>query len=91
VPIAKVEGTSVATLTRVGFYEARAGGATSVLAVNAGSPEVSDLRTARLPGTAGAGASSSASRGRPWWLLAVAVGLVLIAAEWLTWQRRVTV
>jgi hypothetical protein len=91
VPVAKIEATSVATLTHVGFYEARAGGATSLIAVNAGGPQVSDLRTTRLPGTASNGTSSSASRGRPWWLIAVALGLVLIAAEWWTWQRRVTV
>jgi hypothetical protein len=78
VPVAKIEGTSVATLTRV-------------IAVNAGGPEVSDLRTARLPGAASTSASTTASRGRPWWLVAVALGLVLIAAEWWTWQRRVTV
>jgi hypothetical protein len=77
-------------LSQLGFYEVRSGGASSLLAVNIGDPDVSDLQRTRLASAAHTGASAP-SRGRPWWLFATAVALLLIAAEWFTWQRRVTV
>lgn len=91
VTITQVGAVSVANLARPGFYQAVSGGATSTIAVNAGDPEVSDLRHTRLPAGADAGANAGASRGRPWWLFALSVALILLAAEWWTWQRRVTV
>jgi hypothetical protein len=91
VTVTQVGDTSVASLTRPGFYQAAAGGATSVIAVNAGDPEVSDLQRTRIPADARSGASADQSRGRPWWLIALSIALVLLAAEWWTWQRRVTV
>ena len=91
VSIAKVGGASVATLRSVGFYDMTAGGATSVVAVNVGDPETSDLRRTRLPEAARANATGALTRGRPWWLFAAVAALILLAAEWWTWQRRITV
>jgi hypothetical protein len=59
--------------------------------VNAGDPEISDLQHTRIPAAAQNGGDAGQTRGRPWWLIALATALVLIAAEWWTWQRRVTV
>lgn len=91
VTITQVGAVTVADLARPGFYQAVSGGATSTIAVNAGDPEVSDLQHTRLPASAAAGASDGASRGRPWWLFALSLALMLLAGEWWTWQRRVTV
>lgn len=90
VPVTNIGASAVAALGRPGFYQATSGGATSVIAVNAGDPEVSDLQHTHLAAEARA-AGASPSRGRPWWLIAAAFALVLLAAEWWTWQRRVTV
>ncbi|TAK14092.1 MAG: hypothetical protein EPO35_09735 [Acidobacteria bacterium] len=90
VPVSHIDGVSLAKLNRVGFYTATSGGATSVIAVNAGDPEISDLQRTRLPQATRADASSS-SRARPWWLYAAIGALLLLAAEWFTWQRRLTV
>lgn len=90
VPVTNIGASAVAALGRPGFYQATSGGATSVIAVNAGDPEVSDLQHTHLAVEARA-AGAAPSRGRPWWLIAAALALVLLAAEWWTWQRRVTV
>jgi hypothetical protein len=81
----------MATLGRVGFYDAAFGGATSVVAVNAGDPDTSDLRRTRLAAPAHADAAQAPSRGRPWWLFAAAAAIALLSIEWWTWQRRITV
>ncbi len=91
VPVTQVGSMSVASLARPGFYQATSGNATSVIAVNAGDPEISDLEHTRLAAAARTDAGASASSGRPWWLLALGGALALLAAEWWTWQRRVTV
>lgn len=90
VPVTKVGETSIATLSRPGFYQATSGGATRVLAVNTTDPDISDLQRTRLKAISPSDASGP-SRGRPWWLFAAAFALLLIAAEWITWQRRITV
>jgi hypothetical protein len=90
IPVTNIGAVSVTSLVRPGFYEAKSGGATSVIAVSAGDPEVSDVGHTRLPAEA-ANANGAGSRGRPWWLIAAALALILLAVEWWTWQRRVTV
>jgi hypothetical protein len=91
VTVTQIGSASVANLTRPGFYQATAGGATSVIAVNAGDPEISDLQHTRIPAAARTDAGAGQTRGRPWWLIALTLALMLLAAEWWTWQRRVTV
>ena len=72
-----------------GLYLVEAGGSRSVVGVNVGSPEVANLlRTSLPPGARRAGLGLSA---RPWWMYGVLVALVLLVAEWWTWQRRITV
>jgi len=90
VPIARVGGVAVATLARVGFYDAGFGTAMSEVPVNAGDPETSDLRRTRLTGSSSTNAAQAPSHGRPWWLIAAAMAIGLVALEWWTWQRRIT-
>lgn len=91
VPMTVVDDATIATLATPGFYQATSAGASRVIAVNAGDPDTSDLQRTRLPQAAANSADSSAGRGRPWWLLAGMLAFLLLAAEWWTWQRRVTV
>jgi hypothetical protein len=79
----------VARLSTPGLYLVEAGKSRGVVGVNVGDPDVSNLTRSLLPETASRdGARTS---GWPWWMWAVLVGFVLIATEWWTWQRRITV
>jgi hypothetical protein len=84
-------GASVAArVTTPGFYVADAGGSRRLIAVNVGDPQISNLEHTALaagsqPVVTGGGF------GRPWWLYALGFAFALAAAEWWTWQRRITV
>jgi hypothetical protein len=78
----------IATLATPGLYRIESGGAHSVVGVNVGGADVSNLERTTLSGAAAAASSSS---GRPWWIYAVLLALVLATAEWWTWLRRITV
>jgi hypothetical protein len=86
-----VDDAAVTTLGRTGFYTVRSGGAAAIVPVNAGDPDVSNLQRTHLTDAARTDSGASATRGRPWWLFAVVAAFLLLAAEWWTWQRRVTV
>jgi hypothetical protein len=90
VPLTRV-GTSVAApVTTPGFYVADAAGSHRLIAVNIGDPQVSNLaHTTLAPGTIAD--QGAAGFGRPWWLYALGLAFALAAAEWWTWQRRITV
>jgi hypothetical protein len=80
----------VAALDTPGLHLVEAAGSRGVIAVNVGDPEVSNL--ARTSLEEGAGARTPAGRRtRPWWTYAVIAAFALAAAEWVTWQRRITV
>lgn len=91
VPVTEVNGVWIRIARSPRLLDLKSAGASSVMAVNAGDPDTSDLRRTRLPASTRANAASSPLRSRPWWLLAAAAALFLLAAEWWTWQRRVTV
>jgi len=80
----------VARLDQPGFYFVTAGGAHSVLALNAGDAAAADLRRTHLASTASRSATGAMSS-RPWWMFGVAAAFALLTLEWWTWQRRVTV
>jgi hypothetical protein len=91
VPLIDAGDRMVARLAVPGLYLADVGGAHAVLAVNAGGPDTSNLiRTVLGEGDVAAGADSVGS-GVVWWLYAVAAAFALVAVEWWTWQRRITV
>lgn len=80
----------LARLEQPGFYFVEAGGAHSVLALNAGDVGGTDLRRTTLAGPASA-SPQVLGDSRPWWIYGVALAFVLLTIEWWTWQRRVTV
>jgi hypothetical protein len=91
VPLSRVGSSVSARLTQPGFYTIEAGGARSTVGVNIGSPEVSNLQHTSL-GNRGAGVVVAGSgSSHAWWLYAVIAAFLLVAAEWWTWQRRITV
>jgi hypothetical protein len=81
--------TSAVRLPAPGLYLVDAGGSRGVVGMNIGDPEVSNLSRSSLATTASVVAAGRA--GWSWWLWAVLIAFILIAAEWWTWQRRVTV
>lgn len=84
-------GMSVAAqVTTPGFYVADAAGSHRLIAVNIGDPQVSNLARTTLTSSTTA-ADDAAGFGRPWWLYALGLAFALAAAEWWTWQRRITV
>ena len=90
VPIVRAGSSAVVRLRSPGLYLVDAAGSRGVVGVNVGDPDVSNLsRSALSAGEATAVAAGGA--GRPWWMWAIGLGFLLIAAEWWTWQRRVTV
>jgi hypothetical protein len=82
---------AVVTLPAPGLYLVESGAARSVVSVNVGGPEVSNLSRTSLGDAAIALDGSDVSGGRPWWFYAVVAAFVLAAAEWGTWLRRITV
>lgn len=89
VELTRVGDEAIGSLRATGLYRAEGGGAHSVFAVNAADPQASNLlRTTLAPTSAPTAAGRS---GKPWWLYFAAAALVLLASEWWTWQRRVTV
>jgi hypothetical protein len=91
VPIGHVAGAAVVALADPGFYTVEAGGAQTTIGVRVGDPDVSNLMRTSLSGIADAKAATAGRSGGAWWLYAVGVALILAAAEWWTWQRRITV
>jgi len=92
-PVALVEAgdRAVARLDEPGLYLADIGGGHAVLSANVGGPDVSNVSQTSLTDEAVAAGAEALGAGRIWWLYAVAAAFVLLAAEWWTWQRRITV
>jgi hypothetical protein len=90
VPIIRAGDSVAVRLTSPGLYLVEAAGSRGVVGVNIGDPEVSNLGRSTL-GARGVTQVASGGSGWPWWMWAVVAAFVLTAAEWWTWQRRVTV
>ncbi len=91
VPLIEAGDRKVARLTAPGLYLADIGGARSVIAVNAGSPDVSNLARTSLSDALVAAGAEATGAGTVWWMYAVSAAFLLVAVEWWTWQRRITV
>jgi hypothetical protein len=89
IPLVRTADGVVARLPQPGLYLVDAAGSRGVLGVNIGDPQVSNVSRSSL--TPAASQVASGGAGWPWWMWAVAIGFTLVAAEWWTWQRRVTV
>jgi len=79
------------TFPAPGLYLVESGPARSVVSVNVGGADVSNLMHTSLEAATAGGAGTGAGFGRPWWIYAVILAFLLAAAEWVTWLRRVTV
>jgi hypothetical protein len=90
VAVSAAGGRTSAIVTRPGLYLVEAGGSRGVLGLNVSDPEMSNLARTHVPGS-GSSEGEDAGAGLPWWMLAVALAFSLMAIEWLTWQRRITV
>lgn len=90
------DGTAVVYGDRVGFWNLEAGDTTRLLAANLADVDESTVKPRELTSIAGVTVTSefdAAERGLardPWVLLVIAV-VVLLAIEWATWNRRLTV
>jgi hypothetical protein len=91
VPLTRVGDSMVGTLRAPGFYGVEAGGARGVIPVNIGDPQISNLARTALGESAKTMAVKGGASPRPWWLIAVGIALAILAGEWWTWQRRITV
>ena len=88
VDVLRVGDVAVADLREPGVYLADRPSGQLAIAINAGSRMSSNVRVS-MRSDASASAAPPASAGL--WIWLVAIALVLLAAEWYTWQRRVTV
>ncbi len=91
VPLIDAGDRFVARLSEPGLYLADVGGARTVLAVNAGRPDTSNLTRTVLGDADVAAGADSVGTAVVWWLYAVAAAFLFVAVEWWTWQRRITV
>ena len=90
IPLVRTADAVVARLPQPGLYLVDAAGSRGVVGVNVGDPQVSNVSRSSLS-QAAASQVAAGGAGWPWWMWAVAIGFLLVAAEWWTWQRRVTV
>jgi hypothetical protein len=79
------------TLPAPGLYLVESGVARSVVPVNVGNAEVSNLMRTNLSADVTAAGAGGVTGGRPWWLYAVLLVFLLAAVECGTWLRRITV
>lgn len=91
VPLVRAGDRVFARLQAQGFYLVESGGARSVIGVNAGTPEIANLMRTSLTEAERRAGGALGLASRPWWMYGVALALVLLLAEWWTWQRRITV
>jgi hypothetical protein len=90
IALVRVADRVLATLAQPGLYLVRAGGSQSVLPVNAGRADLSNLMRSTLSSPA-ASIGNPLGPDRSWWLTSVLIALALLTIEWWTWQRRITV
>lgn len=90
VPAWTMLGTTWFAADRPGVYFARARDMRTPVVVGLADAAASAAVARPAPASSGE-APAPPARGRPWWETFALVALLLAAAEWWTWQRRVTV
>jgi Aerotolerance regulator N-terminal len=88
--IVRLDDRVTTTLPAPGLYLAETAGRESVVSVGLGDPGRSNLQVSTVAPDRSRRQPSRAE-GRPWWVGAAWAALALVAIEWVTWQRRVTV
>jgi hypothetical protein len=91
VPLVKAGDLQIVQLRRPGLYRVETGGARGVVAVNVGDPQTSNLGRTSLAGGERPVQAAGVVSGQPWWMYGVLLAFALVAVEWWTWQRRITV
>lgn len=86
--IRRLGDLAIADLREPGVYIAERPAGRIAVAINAGSRESSNVRRSTRPQDAGPGAPRASSG---LWIWLVAFALILFAAEFYTWHRRITV
>jgi hypothetical protein len=89
-PIVRLGNRVLAHLPAPGLYLVNAAGSRSVISVNAGGPDVSNLMRTTLTRSVTEDLAA-AMPDRPWWTFAIVAAFVLATLEWWTWHRRITV
>jgi hypothetical protein len=90
IEVMRAGGRAVAMLRTPGLYRVEAAGSHSVVGINVGAPDVSNLQRTTLTGPTASAIAGQVS-GHPWWWYAVVLAFLVAVAEWATWQRRITV
>lgn len=90
-PLVKLADRVTTTLQVPGLYLVEAAGVQRVVNVTLDEPAASDLGTSTLPPITADAAGAPRGAAGPWWRVAAIAALLLVAVEWLTWQRRITV
>ncbi|MDQ3168837.1 MAG: VWA domain-containing protein [Acidobacteriota bacterium] len=88
IALRRLGDVAIADLREPGVYIAERPAGQIAVAINAGSRASSNVRHSSRPQDAGAGAPRASSG---LWIWLVAIALVLFAAEFYTWHRRITV
>lgn len=91
IPVVRAGHRAVALMPAPGLYVAQGSGFRSMLAVNAGDPELSNLTRTTTTGSAQTNAVAHGRSDRPWWVYFAMAAFLLVSIEWWTWQRRITV
>jgi hypothetical protein len=91
VPVSHVNHAALGVLSAPGLYTVQGRGGRGTIAVNAGDPRLSDLTKTTLSGANKDDSVRPGIGARPWWIYAAFFAFLLAAAEWWTWQRRITV
>jgi len=91
VPLIATGDRTYARLSQPGLYRIDLAGARSVIAVNAGDPIRSNLHRTEVAEASNATTDLGDASGRPWWIIALVLAMVVVSAEWVTWLRRITV
>jgi hypothetical protein len=89
-PLVKIGGRVSASLPAPGLYLVESAGQQTVVQVDLGDPSRSNLMVG-TPAPKPSSMPAPRAPGRQWWRYAALAALGLIALEWVTWRRRVTV
>jgi hypothetical protein len=91
VPLTRLADRVTANLEAPGLYLVQSSDGQSVMRVTLGDMRRSNLLVSSVAAEPPSPPVVPAGEGRPWWIYATIVAFGLVTAEWITWQRRVTV
>ncbi len=90
VPLARFDDGVRANFDTPGLYLVQSADGQSVVRVTLGDTGRSNLMVSSLTDSPSP-PTPFGGQGRPWWVYATIAAFALVALEWITWQRRITV